>query len=252
MEDQMPQMEPKQEVSAASGLVQVFASPTSLFSSLNNKKAWILPLIISAVIGLVVGHFTRPLILKDSLPKIRETIESYKDRMPAEQYNKAMADLDEQEKVARENPFQWFYPLVILAVILVFYFVIAFIGWISGNFLYGGKANFWLLMNVVAFASMIGLSGDIIRGIMMVMKDSSAVYTGLGMLKPVNDSSFVYYLLRQIDIFSIWRIMATSIGFAAIYKMKTFKFAIVLFVLWGVFIALIAAANMFTGGSLVY
>lgn len=252
MEEQNPVIESKEEVSPFSGLVQIFASPTRLFTSLRNKKAWLLPLILTAVVVMVVGHFTRPIILNDTFPKIREMMEKYKTQMPEERYQETMRDLDEQEKVAKENPFIWYYPLIVLGLILVTYFLIASIGWISGNFLYGGKADFWLLMNVVAFASLLGICGDIIRGVMMVMKDSSYVYTGLGMFKPVNDSSFVFYLLRQIDIFSIWRIVATAIGFAAVYRMKTSRFAIIIFTVWGIFIALIAAANIFTGGSIIY
>lgn len=252
MEDQNPVVETTAEVSAVSGIFQVFSSPGSFFSSLKNKQAWLIPFVLTLIVAAVLGHFTRPLIIKDLAPQIRANLEKYKAQMPSERFNAAMADIDKMEQEAEENAFQIKYILIAAIFIVIGYFFIAFIGWLSGNFMFGGKANFWLIMNVVAFASLIGLSGDIIRGVMMLAKDSSAVYTGLGMLKPVNDGSFVYYLFRQIDLFSIWRIIVTAIGLGALYKMTSRNFAIILFVLWLIFAALVAGANIFTGGSIMY
>ena len=108
------------------------------------------------------------------------------------------------------------------------------------------------MMNVVAFAAMVGLLGDIARFLIAIGKDSVWVYTGLGILKPMDDGSFLFYLLRQVDLFSIWRIIVTCIGLGVLYKMKPTRFAFVLFPIWIVFICIIAFANIYASGGIIY
>lgn len=52
--------------------------------------------------------------------------------------------------------------------------------------------------------------------------------------------------------FSIWRILVTAIGLGVIYNMKTSKFAAVLYPLCFIFIMLVAVANIFSSGSIIY
>ncbi|MCX6829018.1 MAG: hypothetical protein NT002_07010, partial [candidate division Zixibacteria bacterium] len=64
--------------------------------------------------------------------------------------------------------------------------------------------------------------------------------------------SFLFYLIRQIDAFTIWRIIVTAIGFGVIYNMKPKRFDYVLFPVWLIFIVLVSLGNLFTGGTIIY
>ncbi len=238
--------------SAISRMLMVFYKPSAMFPSLTSKLDWLLPLIIIAVLGGYIGHLTRPIYTREIYPMTLKNIEKYRDQMGAEQYQKIKARLDEGFKEAMANPFKWYYPLLFIGIPFIISVIIAAIGLLAGNFMFGGKAGFWIIMNVVLYAALIGLLGDLIRGVMMILKDTMFVYTGLGLIKPIDDGSFVFYLFRQIDIFTIWRIAATAIGLGAIYKMKPKRFGYVLFSIWIVFIALVSVANMFIGGTIVY
>ena len=130
--------------------------------------------------------------------------------------------------------------------------IISLICIVAGNFLFGGKAGYWIILNVVLFSALIGVAGEIVRGLLMISKDSMYVYTGLGLLKPVDDGTFLHYFFRQIDLFSVWRIVVTSIGLGAIYQMKPKRFGYVLFSIWILFVLLVSVANLFTGGSITY
>ncbi len=248
------------EVSSSGGimnhLIAVFTSPSSVFPKLTSKINWIIPLIISIVIGGTIGssggYLLKPIMSRDLYPTVIQNIEKWKDRMGEAQYNEIKAKIDESFKEAIENPFKWYYVLTYSGFPFVISLVIAAICILSGNFLFGGKSNFWIVMNVVVFAALIGTLGDAIRGVLIMLKDSINVYTGLGLLKPLDDGSFVFYLFRQIDVFSIWRILVTAIGLGAIYNMKPKRFTYVLFGVWLIFIVLVAFANMFTGGSIIY
>jgi len=52
--------------------------------------------------------------------------------------------------------------------------------------------------------------------------------------------------------FSFWRFLVTAVGLGEINNMKSSKFAAVLYLLWFIFIMLVAAANIFSRGSIIY
>ncbi len=234
---------PEQKMSALLKILKIFYEPSSVFKCINRKLDWIMPLIVIAIIGGLVGYFSRPIIAVEQGERVKEGMEKYRDQMPQDRFEEIMSRIDDGVKEAVENPFKWYYPLIGLAFPLVMSLVISGICIIAGNFLFGGKCNFWLIMGAITYAALIGLLGDAVRGLMMIMKETSAVYTGLGLLKPINDGSFLHYLLIQIDIFTIWRIIVTALGLGILYKMKPVKFTYVLFPIWIIFILLVALGN---------
>lgn len=255
MNDENQIMKPAEETGGGSywtGIYRVFYEPSKFFKGLTSKKAWLVPLIIVAVVGGLLGHFTRPLFVKDMYPVWQERIESARQYMTEQQYNETKARMEQAYREAEKNPFKWYYPLLALAFPLVVFMIIAGIGILAGNVMFRGKASFWIVVDVVAFAALVGLLGDVVRGLLMLSKGTMMVYTGLGILKPVDNGSLLFYLFRQVDIFSVWRIIVTAVGLGAVYQMKPGKFAAILFPLWFIFIVLVAVANLFTGGSIVY
>jgi len=231
-------------------IFKVFYQPSAVFGHLTGKIEWLVPIIIIALFGSTLGHLIRPIFVADQEKAIMERMEQYRDQIPTERYNQMMADMEERFAEAKSNKYLWYTPLVAVVFPLVLFLIIAVICMVIGNFAFGGKCGFWIVMNVVAFAALIGLLGDTVRELLMLSKGTSNVFTGLGILTPINDGSFVHYLFKQVDLFSIWRIIVTSIGLGIIYKMKPQKFAYVLFSIWIVFIVLVALGNstIFMGG----
>jgi hypothetical protein len=226
-----------------SRILMVFYEPARLFRSLTAKTSWLLPFIVIVILGGIAGHFVRPIMARDQGRVILKNMENYRQYMSAEQYEETMRRIKEGLAEAEENPVKWYHPLVMIGVPFVFLVIISAIGLVAGNFLFGGKVNFWMVMNVVAFAALIGLLGDLVRSAMALSKGSMHVYTGLGLLSFVGDDSFLFYFFRQIDVFSIWRIIVTSIGLGVVYNMKPKKFGYVLFSVWLVFIVAVAILN---------
>lgn len=236
-------------------LVMLFSAPSSLFPKLTGRTDWIVPLILIAILGGLFGpggYLVGPIVAKDSYPRVLANLEKWKDQMPAAQWEEVKNQVDEGFREAREKRLKWYYPFIYIGWPLVISVVIGLLGLIAGNFLFGGKANFWIILNVVLFSAVVGALGDTVRGLLMISKNSMYVYTGLGLLKPFDDGSFLHYFLRQIDLFTVWRIILTSIGLGAVYLMKPKKFAYVLFPIWIVFILLVAFANLVAGGSITY
>jgi hypothetical protein len=244
-------VEPVPQPSLIGNVFKVFYEPTSVFPSLTKKTAWLVPFVIVILISAVLGHFVQPIMMEHQIKAQEKLVEQYRDQIPAAR----LAEIDRQfaEARAEAGKFKWYFPLIIVGLISVFWAVTSLIGWLTGNFVLGGKANFWIILNAVGFAALVGLLGDIVRDIMMISKGSADVFTGLGLLKStVGSESFLFYLFRQIDLFTVWRIIVTCIGLGVVYKMKTAKFAYVIFPVWIVFICLVALANTFVGGTIIY
>jgi len=233
-------------------IVSVFTKPSEAFKHLHKKTDWLIPFIIIAIVGTIMGHFLQPLFVRDMTPIVMRNMEKYRAMMSEEQYNQVIQQMENQRAEAAEGKFKWQTPVFATILPFIFLVVITTVCLLTGNFIFGGKAGFWLVMNVVAFAALVGLLGDIVRLLMVVAKDSVWVYTGLGILKPIDDGTFLFYLLRQVDLFTIWRIVVTCIGLGVIYNMKPKRFAFVLFPIWIVFICIIAFANMYAMGSIIY
>ena len=231
---------------------RVFVEPAKLFPTLNRKTDWIIPFVVVAVLGGIMGFMTRPIYTRELMPMALQNIEKYRQQMGEEQFNRVKAEIEKGFNEAMANPFKWYYFLIWFLYPLVIFGVISALGLIAGNFLFGGKANFWIIVNVVAYAALVGLLGDLVRSALVLSKDSISVYTGLGLLKPIDDGSFLFYLIRQIDAFTIWRIIVTAIGLGVVYNMKPKKFGYVLLSVWLIFIVLVSLGNLFTGGTIIY
>ncbi len=234
-------------------IIKVFTQPSEAFKHLKKKTDWLIPFIIIGIVATLLGHFLKPLYINDMMPVVMRNMEKYREMMGEQQYNRTIQQMEEEQAKALKGDFDWKSPIILFLMYFVFFMVIASLSLMAGNFIFGGRASFWLVVNVVAFAALIGLLGDVVRGAMAFMKESTLVYTGLGLLKPVDNGTFSFYLFRQIDLFSIWRIVATCIGLGVLYNLKASRFMFVLFPLWFVFICIVALLNMYIMmGGLIY
>ncbi|RKX18618.1 MAG: hypothetical protein DRP51_08860, partial [Candidatus Zixiibacteriota bacterium] len=145
-----------------SRLMMVFSEPSKLFGTLTGKTDWLIPLIIVGIIGGAIYYQTRPIYADGMEPAVMEILDSYQDRMPEAQYNRLVEDTKKKFDEARENPLLWYYPLIWFGLPFVFWLIISSIGMLSGNFIFGGKASFWIIMNVVAYAALVGFLGEIV------------------------------------------------------------------------------------------
>lgn len=242
--------QPQESPSFVSRIINTFAAPSRAFLGLNNKWEWLIATVIVIALGFGARAIQLPIMGPELKAAAFENLERFKDQMPAAQYEELVerieTELEGNLKLTPRNIGLGFvFGIVFTALIGVFC-------WMSGNFFLGGKQAFWQVLTVVAFCGFVGLVGDYLRGALMVMKDTSYVYIGLGMLKPVPDGSFVFYLLRQMEFVTMWKIAVLCIGLGAIYAKPAKNFAFILTPLWLVFISLVAAANLFTGGTIVY
>lgn len=231
-------------------LYQSFLSPHEAFSGGFGAWQWVIALLITGMLGIAIQSLQGPYLAPDIKRAAFSQLERVRDQLSTQQYE----DIRQQIEVGVDQEFKItpLNTLTELAFAGLFAVCIALFAWFGGNFLLGGQALFGQVLTVVAFAGFIGLAGDIARTALMVAKGSSYVQIGLGSVWTTPDNSFNYYLLRQMEFFSMWRIAVTCIGLGALYSKPALSFAFILTPAWLAFIALVALANGLMGGALVY
>lgn len=231
-------------------LTLVFSAPAEAFVGLNFKWEWLAPALIVAALGMTAQRIQLPYLLPVIKASAMERVEAAKGQLPPDSYQELRESVEsgiaDQADLSVKN-----LSIGVLAA-LVFVVIIGLIGSMSGNFFLGGKEAFWKILTIVAFTGFIGVLGELARAGLMVMKDSSYVYVGLGLLKPVDDGSFLYYLLRQVEFTTIWRIAAMCVGLGVLYQKPTKSFAYIIFPFWLIFLALVAGANLIAGGTIMF
>jgi len=228
----------------------IFYAPGKSFAVVNGKWDWLLVTILLTFLGFGALALQRPYLAPDLKKAALENIENFKEQMGQEQYQQTREALEtELDKNFQMTPKTVAFAFIARLVALV---IIGLLCWLAGNFMSGGKARFWQVLAIVAFAGLISLLHDYVRGGLMALNGTSYVYLGLGLLKPNPDSTFMYYFLRQFEFITMWKIAALAIALGALYKIPASRFAYVLVPAWVVFIALVAAGNLFAGGTIVY
>ncbi len=239
-----------QDVGFVGRLFGMLHAPSKSFAVINNKWDWLLAILIFVTLGFGAINLQKTYLMPEVKRAALENIEKFKDSIGAEQY----AEMRESIPKDIETNFQLSPKTFLIGITanIVFALVIGLVCWVVGNFAFGGKAKFWQVVSIVVFAGIISLIHDYVRGGLMVMNETSYVYLGLGLLKPDPDGSFAYYLLRQMEFITMWKLAAISVALGALYNISTSKFIYVLLPIWLLGIALIAFANGFAGGTIVY
>ncbi len=231
-------------------LFGILYAPGKSFAVINGKWDWLLVIVLLTILGFGALMMQRPYLAPDIKKAALENIENFREQMGEEQYQetkeKLEKNMDENFELSPKTAAYGFIAHVVSVVI------IGLLCWLVGNFMSGGKAKFWQVLAVVAFAGMISLLHDYVRGGLMTLNGTSYVYLGLGLLKPDPDSSFMYYFLRQFEFITMWKLAAMAIALGALYKIPASRFAYVLVPAWVVFMALVAVGNLFAGGTIIY
>lgn len=231
-------------------LYQTFLSPGEAYSGGFGVWQWVIALAITGLLGIMTQSLQGPYLAPDIKRSALAQLAQARNNLSTQQYESIRQQIEEgleqQFKITPRNI------MVELVSAAMFVLCIALVCWVGGNFFLGGKQLFWQVLTVAAFAGFIGVAGDMARTALMIAKGSSHVSIGLGVLKGTPDNSFLFYMLRQMEFFSMWRIAVTCIGLGALYCKPAISFALILTPLWLVFIAVVALANGLMGGALIY
>ena len=223
-------------LSQGARVVDTFIAPSKTFTDLRRNANWLVPFLLLVV-------FTEALVVvadkKVGFEKIAEnglTLQpkaaARLDQLPAEDRARQM-----QTVVKITSVSSYLSPVIIL----VFLLIVAAVLLATFNYGLGAELTFNQSMAVVMYASLPG----IIKSLLAIL--ALAVGTGESFilqnplasnLSPLVDPSshFLYSVAMNLDLFTIWTLVLSGIGFACLTKLKTGTSMGVVFGWWVVWV----------------
>lgn len=200
----------------AARVMGVFFSPGETFEDIARRPTVLAPLLFLFLIQATVIYVIIPAQGQDAALFTENS--SFFQRLPEEK----RAELIEQQinpSRTRRMVSAFFGPVAIF----VFLTIASLLFWGVGNLL-GGQPTFKRVLSMLLFASMIGLvAGSLIKLPLVLSRNTLAGVTfSPAMFMPELDiASPRYRLLAIFDLFSIWGMVVTGIGFAKVSRIST-------------------------------
>ncbi len=227
--------EPK-PLSEIERVVDTFVAPTEAFTDLRRSANWLVPFLL-VVIGTVALVFVADKkigmekIVDNQLamqPKQAETL----DKLPADQRAERMQTVIKINRIA-----SYLSPIIVL----VFLLIVAAVLLGTFNFGLGTELTFNQCIAVCMYASLPGVIKSLLA-ILAVVVGSGEGFTFQnplasnlsGLVDP--SSHFLYTLTTSADLFAVWTLILSGIGFSCLTKVKRSTCLAVVFGWWLIFI----------------
>jgi hypothetical protein len=220
-------------------IVGIFVSPKETFESIDENPTWLIPFIITLIFLVVFQMLTMEINIQD-----RMAIMEARD-MPAEQLEAARAQV--------AGPMKYIGLVIAPIATLVVWAILAGILLFGGNTIMGGESKFKKMFSLVAWSSLVGIVGGILKMFLILQKGTThGVTTSLAILVPTpaigETGSVLYRFLAKLDLFTIWNLVLWIIGLSVIYKFETKKSATLVIAIEVIWIIIAVALGGVLGG----
>jgi Yip1 domain len=230
-------------LSEAARIVNAFIAPSKTFTDLRRSAAWWGPFLLMVVVSTVFVYTAGQKI------GFRKIMENQMQSQPKaqERLEKLPADQREQQMEAGAK-FTGIISYVFPVISLIIWLIIA--GALFGTFKFaaGADVSFGVSLAIVVYAGLPLMVKTLLALLSVVAGMSpdsfsfqNPVATNPGYFMNPSDNVFLYSLASGVDIFMIWTLALTAIGFTCVSKVKRgTSFAIVFG--WWAFFTLAGAA----------
>ena len=234
----MSEVDSTKEMGVSGKVVGIFTSPRETFESIDQKPTWFIPFLIVVIISIVLQYFTMDIRMKDGIAMMEAR------EIPVEQIEARQSWMD--------GPMKYIGFAAVPVGVLIVWAIISGILLFGGNTVMGGESKFKKVFSVVAWSSLIGLVGEILKTFLILSKGTTrGVVTSLAILVPtpeLGQSSFLHRLLSQFDLFSIWGMVLWIIGLSVVYRFTMKKSATLVISLWAIWVVIsVAIGGIFSG-----
>lgn len=224
-------------------VVDTFVAPSKTFTDIRRNSNWWVPWLLMSVFGLAMVFVVDKKLGMDTAyenqlrmsPKQMDKI----DQMPADQKAQAI-----RIGTSFTRYFSYGWPLMTIIVVAVMAAVLM----ATFNFGFGAEVKFMQAMAV----SMYAFLPSIIKTLIAIAVVSAGAAEGFTFQNPVasnlsglvdpSSSHFLYSILSSLDIFNIWTLILTGIGYSCVTRVKRGTCMGVVFGWWAV--VTVAAAGI--------
>ena len=213
-------------------VVDTFVAPVKTFTDLRRSANWLVPAVL-----LILGTLALVFVAERKLG-----FERISENQLALQPKQA-ARLDQLSPEDRARQMQLVIKInrigsyVSPAIVLIFLIIIAAVLLGTFNFGLGAELRFGQCLAVVMYASLPGVIKELLAILALAMGGGAAftfqnpVASNLSGLVDIN-SHFLYSVSVAVDVFNIWTLILTGIGFSCLTKLKRETCLAVVFGWW--------------------
>lgn len=232
----MPVAEPQAAISPVGRVIGVLFSPKSTFEDITRKPSWLLPVIISTILGIAST------IVMNQRINWREYIAQQIEKSPS------AAQLSAEQKEQRAAV----YAKVTVNVVyffgavgsICFALIVGAVMMLAYNVLAGAGASFSQSLAIASHTLAVGIISTPIFLLVLLLRPKGTidpdnpVATNLAILLPEESAKWLISLCKSLDLFTIWILILIAIGFAAVNprKLKGAKSYLIVFSVWGAFV----------------
>jgi len=230
-----PEAEPQAKISPFGRIVGVLFSPKSTFEDIARKPGWLLPVLLIAVLGVVMG------VALSQKVNWREYISQQIEKSP--RAAQLSAEQKEQQITvgAKIAPYTVYIGTLIAPIVVVL--IVAGIMLLAYNLLAGAGVNYGTSLGIVSHAYVPVLIGNLLFLVVLFLKPpgtldlENPVSTNLAAFLPEGTPKWLEAAGKNIDIFVLWIVTLIAVGFAAANPRKlkggkSFTIAFGLLVFW--------------------
>jgi len=214
-------------------LINVFLDPRDVFSILNERNNWkdsILPLIISAIVGLASMVALGELLIEVQIQQTEKYIMG-SSQIPDDQKEDFLTESLESitqpsngmkiigyASSALSTPFR-----VLMMSLLIM---------LIGNFFFGGKTSYGKIVVMSSYTYMIAVLESLVKIPLMISQWRVDIHTGLGLFGLGEEGRFLYNFMSGMDLFAFWRVIVLAVGMSVLYRREVKPFMIALVIYW--------------------
>ena len=233
----LPVPEPVASLSEPERIIDTFIAPSKTFTDLRRSASWWGPFLLMVIFSMAfvyvggqkVGFRKAMENQMRAQPKQQEQI----DQLPPDQKEQR---LETGTKITKT--ISYVFPLIQLLILVI----IAAILFATFKFAAGADVSFKISLAIVVYAALPGLIRVALAMLSLLAGASpdsftfqNPVGTNPGYFMNPADSPFLYSLASSFDIFLIWTLVLTAIGFTCVSKVKRGTALGIVFGWWLVF-----------------
>jgi len=233
----LPNPIPGPALSQGARIIDTFIAPSKTFTDLRRSASWwapfLLMIIVSTVFVYTVGQKIGFRRVTENQLQMSPKQSAQLDNLPADQREHAM----EQRTTGTK-----YVSYVIPLFVLVIWLIIAALLFATFKFAAGADVSFKVSFAIVVFAGLPQVLKSLLATLAVVAgmnADSfsfqNPIFTNPGYLLKPADGVFLYSVASAVDIFMIWTLVLTAIGFTCVSKVKSGTAYAIVFGWWALF-----------------
>ena len=202
-------------------VVDTFVAPTKTFTDIRRSASWIVPWILMSIVGLAMvftvdKKLTMETAYENQLRQSPKQMDKI-DAMPPDQKANAL-----RIGATATRYFSYCAPLLTL----IFIGIIAAVLMATFNFGFGAEVKFMQAMAISMYAFLPTIIKTLIATVLVGVGAAEGftfqnpVASNLGGLADPTSSHFLYSVLSAIDVFNIWVLILTGIGYSCVTRVK--------------------------------